>query len=542
MPQWVEDCVASVKPSLRKKYPKASDKQITSRAFAICQAQYKKKKGKEAMGFKIKEADCHKLAGDTASNYAIPRLKALPYKSSSGPNAACVRNALARLNQVKGATSAEKKSALAKLRRAAKSLGIKTKDQSEMSNEVFHYVTKMQTFTSMREALSFIDGKGGVVYGREEAMKIIESEPDPSANYYTGAGNITLTYSGTSTGYISESTSSEPTHFYIAGEAIHALTTRNMNTYLAEELRLAAPTLAGKTIQLDHSTKSIDTVGKVIVSSYDETSQSVSYIGRIQREHPIARSVESGDIDTVSIGAYADDVTCSICGESKVRGHCTHVVGREYEGEIATAVGKGLNFVELSITPVPADPRASAGVTSYNSLESALVALVESYRGINMSEEDVNPNEDLLSDYENKIEELQKELGESKAAERRRIAEGIAEAEVQLGERYAKDKDNRVEELSAQPKEALMLLESSLRNRLKHQTPKPESKGAIATTTESRKPNQITVEEAKAFLREGVFGFPPPSAEAKRVVAKMRRNPEHPMAAEYARIFREGEN
>ncbi|NOR39183.1 MAG: hypothetical protein GQ580_06325, partial [Candidatus Thorarchaeota archaeon] len=357
----------------------------------------------------------------------------------------------------------------------------------------------------------------------------------------TGTGSdFNYAISSASTSFISEATPSVPTHFYIAGEAIHALTTRNLNTYLAEELRKAAPTLAGKTIQLDHSTKSIDTVGKVIVSSFDEASQSVSYVGRIQKEHPIAISVESGDIDTVSIGAYAKDITCSICGESKIRGGCTHRVGREYEGEIATAIGKDLTFVELSVTPVPADPRASAGVMSYDSLESALVALAESYRGnTTMSEQDTTPQVDF-SEYEEKIKLLEATLGEANARERHGFAKRIAEAEIQLGERYTKDEVKRVEELSAQNKEALELLESSLLNRLKLQTPKPEAKGAVATITEEREPNQVTVEEMKAWLREAVFGFPPPSPEARRTIAKMRRNPEHPMAPEYARLFRGG--
>lgn len=458
MPQWVEECVESTKPQLRKKYPKDSDRKITSRAFAICQGLYKKRK-------------------------------------------------------------------------------------KEMSKEVFHFQAKMKTFSTMREALIYVDDKGGVVYGREEAMKIMESESESDttgSDHFAVSDRMTYTTSTTSASFMTEAEPAKPTHFYIAGEAIHAITTRNMNTYLAEELRLAAPTLAGKTIQLDHSIKSIDTVGKVIVSSYDEASQSVSYVGRIQKEHPIARSVESGDIDTVSIGAYAKDVTCSICGESKVHTGCVHRVGREYEGEVATAIGRGLKFVELSVTPVPADPRASAGVMSHDSMESALVALAESYRGNNMSEEDVQPQIDV-SDYENKIESLEAKLGEFDVRERQGLAKRIADAEVQLGERYTKDLDQRVKGLAEKPKEALELLESSLENRLRVQAPKPEAKGAVATITEEREPNQITVEEGKAWLREAVFGFPPPSPDARRVVAKMRRNTEHPMAAEYARLYRGGD-
>ncbi|NOR39121.1 MAG: hypothetical protein GQ580_06005, partial [Candidatus Thorarchaeota archaeon] len=80
MPAWVEKCVESIKPKLRKKYPKDSDKKILSRAFAMCQAQYKKR-------------------------------------------------------------------------------------NKEMTKEVFHFQSKMQTFSTMREALKSIDEKGSIVYG-----------------------------------------------------------------------------------------------------------------------------------------------------------------------------------------------------------------------------------------------------------------------------------------------------------------------------------------------------------------------------------------
>jgi len=66
-------------------------------------------------------ADCHKIAGDNKSNYAIPRIKALPYKGDGGVNCACVKAAMARWNQVKGATAEEKARAKALLIRVAKS-------------------------------------------------------------------------------------------------------------------------------------------------------------------------------------------------------------------------------------------------------------------------------------------------------------------------------------------------------------------------------------------------------------------------------------
>ena len=55
--------------------------------------------------------DADRPSGD----FAIPRLRALPYRRGKRVQLNCVRAALARLNQVKGATKAEKASARRKL-------------------------------------------------------------------------------------------------------------------------------------------------------------------------------------------------------------------------------------------------------------------------------------------------------------------------------------------------------------------------------------------------------------------------------------------
>lgn len=58
-----------------------------------------------------------------ASDFAIPRLRALPYKRGKRVQLNCARNALARLNQVKGATGEEKASARRKLESALRKGG-----------------------------------------------------------------------------------------------------------------------------------------------------------------------------------------------------------------------------------------------------------------------------------------------------------------------------------------------------------------------------------------------------------------------------------
>ena len=100
-------------------------------------------------------------------------------------------------------------------------------------------------------------------------------------------------------------------HFYVIGDAIHATTTANLHTYLAEELELATETLAGKPVMVDHSKESADNVGKVLVTTWESRSgldSAISYIARIRKSHAIAEAVEVGDIDSVSIGATADKI------------------------------------------------------------------------------------------------------------------------------------------------------------------------------------------------------------------------------------------
>jgi hypothetical protein len=57
------------------------------------------------------------------SDFAIPRLRALPYKKGGTVDCNCVRNALARLNQVHGASTQEKSNAKSKLQSALKGCG-----------------------------------------------------------------------------------------------------------------------------------------------------------------------------------------------------------------------------------------------------------------------------------------------------------------------------------------------------------------------------------------------------------------------------------
>lgn len=551
VPRRVEACVEATKRTLHKRYPKWTDRRINDRAWAICQDLENRGKLKDSANMSnIAEVDCHKIAGDTPSNYAIPRLKALPYKSSSGPNAACVRNALARFNQVKGATSAEKASAKRKLLAAAEKLGIKTKGQSEMFKpEMFFVESKIVKMQSMTEAVAWLGENVTLTPFAESLLESEKSTDNSGVTTFIGSSGYTtsgLPLDGTNYA-LSESPTVDPTptHILIAGTAISSGTTMNLNTYLREELEKAAPSLAGKPIQLDHSHKSEDNIGKVLASSCDPDRETIKYIGRIREGHAVTPAISLGDIDTVSVGGYAKKVKCNICGESKLpdsagRIACNHRLGRVYEGKQATAIGIDILFVELSVTPIPADPRASAGVITHDSIQSALVALAESYIGADSSVSEEIDHSVSLVEKDTQIETLRAELKASQTRERTRLAEGIAEAEVKMGVTALKEKSNRVTSLSEKTIETLEEVKSTIDRQLelfmRRQDDEPTSRGKTIEESPGVA-NELTWGETKAVVREILFGFGPPSASAKRSTSEMVSDTDFGQHRAYKEMF-----
>lgn len=178
--------------------------------------------------------------------------------------------------------------------------------------------------------------------------------------------------------------SESKSHFFIVGDAIHATTTSNLHKYLAEELEVSAETLSNKPVMVDHGKGSLDNAGKVLVTSWESRGgldSAITYVARVRKSHPVAEAVALGDIDTVSVGATARLVECSVCGNDMHGEKCNHRIGRTYNIDdsevLATAIGRGLKFRELSITPFPADEQASAHITT-DSLMSAMNLWIES--------------------------------------------------------------------------------------------------------------------------------------------------------------------
>ena len=127
----------------------------------------------------------------------------------------------------------------------------------------------------------------------------------------------------------------------IKGIAINSTTTRNGVTYLEEELGMSASTLLGRPLLKDHVNSIDNIVGKVVKASFNFENKNIEFEAEIMDES-IRKKLSQGLLDSVSIGAMVKDVE---------------------ESEEHGAIAKGIEFVELSLVAIPADPNAIYDIT-----------------------------------------------------------------------------------------------------------------------------------------------------------------------------------
>jgi septum formation inhibitor MinC len=322
---------------------------------------------------------------------------------------------------------------------------------------------------------------------------------------------------------------------------------------------------------VDHGKGSLDNAGKVLVAAWERRAgldSTISYVARIRKTHPVAEAVKVGDIDTVSVSALAEKIECSVCGEDMR--HCPHHIGQtyEYDGEdvLATALGRGLEFRELSITPFPADPRASAWVKN-DSMFSAIEMLVESseYKtqpqkvGVTtkMSEDKseelalAEENRKLQAEKEQlqkKTEEAQKIVEQFQKREKAALVDRAFELEVEANLSRSEDEKVRKTELSAMSSEVLGAKIEDLKKfkekfEVLKEKAEPKSKAVVAEVSEAEEkeekkpPLTYAREEVKSGLRF-VLGNMRTSEKARVITRQMALDSQNPNSSEYRAILK----
>lgn len=158
----------------------------------------------------------------------------------------------------------------------------------------------------------------------------------------------------------------DPRFLYAIARAVTAdIPNKNRDMFPLDEIKRAYTTFIGRNIFLDHNTTSVrNAVGKIIAAELREDEEGQTYVAclfKIDRElHPdIARKIENGIIDSVSMGANVFAAECCRCSNIAHRESefCEHQKA-PYMYPDYYSINHGVEFTELSLVSVPADPSA----------------------------------------------------------------------------------------------------------------------------------------------------------------------------------------
>jgi hypothetical protein len=159
----------------------------------------------------------------------------------------------------------------------------------------------------------------------------------------------------------------------------------NMDYFPRKELEASYESFVGRNIFLDHNSESsLYSIGKIIdavpVDDKETGEFYIELVGKIDRTlHPeICRKIETGELNSTSMGCSVDESICSVCGNvlhSDADEKCDHMgmnLGKQFAAEMnfpeynikqgdmvpCFSINKGIVFNEDSIVGVPADPSA----------------------------------------------------------------------------------------------------------------------------------------------------------------------------------------
>ena len=146
-------------------------------------------------------------------------------------------------------------------------------------------------------------------------------------------------------------------------EAIHSIITRNDTLYTENCIKDSIPYWTApyeRPVIMHHNEKDGKIIGRVKAANYIEKSErsgtaALELIANIGDEEG-KKGIKNGTLATVSIGAIAHDIRCSICGTNLVEeGMCEHDKGEIYDGKRCYWIVNKIEPKEVSYVIVPSD-------------------------------------------------------------------------------------------------------------------------------------------------------------------------------------------
>jgi len=230
---------------------------------------------------------------------------------------------------------------------------------------------------------------------------------------------------------IAESKSDKPSSITPVVEAIHGGMTRNKTFYPDNELEAAqeswlTPYL--KPVLKDHNSWSGDPLGRVkkaeFVASQLLPGKQCLKLSLEINDHDAIERILDGRYRTVSIGASANRVTCSICGKNLVEtGFCGHNRGKKYESQECYWIIGGLEFEEISFVNIPGDPHAQ--IVAPNANKST-----KEGRSNELNDDKITESVIDLTELDSLIDTEQSQVVEANSEELKTSSEPIVEADT----------------------------------------------------------------------------------------------------------------
>ena len=162
---------------------------------------------------------------------------------------------------------------------------------------------------------------------------------------------------------------------YTLVRAISARINQNFDAWPSEELREAHHTFIGKPVFVNHNNHDPDRArGRVVASRYVDAGENDRYVQVLQEVEAtrfplLAKELMEGGLDSVSMGAEAREVECSVCSNISTSPFdaCEHIPMkgaslRTANGEetLVYEICRKISFFELSYVFEPADETAVA--------------------------------------------------------------------------------------------------------------------------------------------------------------------------------------
>lgn len=139
---------------------------------------------------------------------------------------------------------------------------------------------------------------------------------------------------------------------------------RDWERFTDAALDQLASLYVGKSVLTDHTWNTRNQTARVYDAYVEELGEVKRlilrcYMPRTEATAPVIAALEAGILRECSVGCAVDHVVCSICGADQTTKCCSHVAGKEYDGETCVMELDGASDAyEVSLVAVPAQPEA----------------------------------------------------------------------------------------------------------------------------------------------------------------------------------------